>query len=65
VARDLDESWYYNVDEGRAEKGPAKRTFLEARLGPYATKEEAERGLEELHRRNAEMDEQDRKWEEG
>ena len=65
MARELDESWYYNVDERRAEKGPAKRGFLESRLGPYATKEEAERGLEELHRRNAEMDEQDRKWEEG
>ena len=46
-------------------RGPAKRGFLESRLGPYATKQEAERGLEELHRRNAEMDEEDRKWEEG
>jgi hypothetical protein len=65
VAEDLDNRWYYNVDTGKAEKGPARRGFLESRLGPYATREEAERGLDELHRRNAVMDEEDKRWEEG
>jgi hypothetical protein len=65
MAEDLDHRWYYNVETGRAEQGPAKRGFLESRLGPYATREEAERGLEELHRRNAALDEEDRRWEEG
>ena len=65
MAEDLDNRWYYNVDTGKAEKGPARRGFLESRLGPYATREEAERGLDELHRRNAVMDEKDKRWEEG
>ena len=65
MAEDLDNRWYYNVDTGKAEKGPARRGFLESRLGPYATREEAERGLDELHRRNAVMDEEDKRWEEG
>lgn len=65
MAKELDDRWYYNVDEGRAEQGPAKRGYLTTRLGPYATKEEAERGLEELRRRNERMDEEDRQWEEG
>jgi hypothetical protein len=65
VPKDLDERWYYNVDTRQVEKGPAKRGWLDNRLGPYDTREEAERGLEELHRRNEEMDEEDRRWEEG
>ena len=65
MAKDLDDRWYYNVETRRAEKGPAKRGFLENRLGPYETREQAERGLDELHRRNAILDEEDRSWEEG
>jgi hypothetical protein len=65
VAKDLDDSWYYNVEKGQAERGPSKRGFREARLGPYATQAEAERGLAELHARNKRLDEEDRKWEEG
>jgi hypothetical protein len=65
VAEDLDDRWYFNVDTGKAEKGPAKRGYLESRLGPYRSKEEAERGLDELHARNKRMDEEDRLWEEG
>ena len=53
------------MDTGQAERGPAKRGFLESRLGPYETREEAERGLTELHERNKRMDEEDRRWEEG
>jgi hypothetical protein len=65
VANELDDRWYFNVDKGVAEKGPAKRGFREARLGPYETKEQAERGLAELHERNKRMDEEDRRWNEG
>ncbi|HEX6754582.1 MAG TPA: hypothetical protein VF109_01410 [Mycobacteriales bacterium] len=65
MAEDLDDRWYFNVDTGKAEKGPAKRGYLESRLGPYRSKEEAERGLDELHARNKRMDEEDRLWEEG
>ena len=65
MAKELDDRWYYNVEKGRAEKGPAKRGFREARLGPYETREEAERGLAELHARNKRMDEEDRRWNEG
>lgn len=65
MAKELDERWYFNVDTGQAEKGPAKRGFLESRLGPYETQAQAEAGLAELHRRNAEKDEEDRKWEGG
>lgn len=65
MANDLDDSWYYNVEKGVAEKGPSKRGFREARLGPYGSKEEAERGLAELHERNKRMDEEDRRWNEG
>ena len=65
MAEDLDDRWYFNVDTGKAEKGPAKRGYLESRLGPYHSKEEAERGLDELHARNKRMDEEDRLWEEG
>ena len=65
MAKDLDDRWYFNVDKGQAERGPAKRGFLESRLGPYETREEAERGLTELHERNKRLDEEDRRWEEG
>ena len=65
MAEDLDDRWYFNVDTRKAEKGPAKRGYLESRLGPYRSKEEAERGLDELHARNKRMDEEDRLWEEG
>jgi hypothetical protein len=65
MAKELDDRWYFNVETGKAEMGPAKRGFREARLGPYETREEAERGLAELHRRNKVMDEEDRRWNEG
>jgi hypothetical protein len=65
VAKELDDRWYFNVETGKAEQGPAKRGFREARLGPYETREEAERGLAELHERNKRMDEEDRRWNEG
>ncbi len=65
MAKELDDRWYYNVEKGQAERGPAQRGFREARLGPYETREEAERGLAELHARNKRLDEEDRRWDEG
>ena len=43
----------------RPSRAPAKRGYREARIGPYNTREEAERGLAELHERNKRMDEED------
>jgi len=65
VAKDLDDRWYYNVDTGKAERGPARRGFLESRLGPYETQAEAERGLAELKAREKRKEDEDRAWEEG
>ena len=62
---DTDDRWWYNVDTGKVEQGPAKRGVNDGRLGPYATQAEAERGLDQLHQRNKQMDEEDRRWEEG
>jgi hypothetical protein len=62
---DTDDRWWYNVDTGQVEKGPAKRGIADGRLGPYETQEEAARGLAELKERNKRMDEEDRRWEEG
>ena len=55
---DTQEDWYYCLKHHTAERGqvcPAKD-----RLGPYATREEAERALETVRRRNEEWDAQDR-----
>ena len=49
--------------QGRA--GPRQARVPRGRIGPYDTREEAERGLAELHERNKRMDEEDRRWEEG
>ena len=54
---DTQEDWYYCLKHHTVERGqvcPAKD-----RLGPYATKEEAERALETVRRRNEEWDAQD------
>ncbi|MCW2599935.1 MAG: uncharacterized protein JWM02_1764 [Frankiales bacterium] len=37
----------------------------EVRLGPYPTREAAERALESVHERNERLDAEDRAWEEG
>ena len=63
MAKDYDERWYFNVDSGKAEKGPAKRGFLESRLGPYESQAEAERGLAELKAREKRKDAEDQAWE--
>jgi hypothetical protein len=55
---DDDKLWWYCLRHHTVEQGagcPAKD-----RLGPYATREEAQRALETVRRRNEEWDAQDR-----
>ena len=55
---DTQEGWYYCLKHHTVERGqvcPAKD-----RLGPYPTKEDAERALETVRKRNEEWDAQDR-----
>jgi len=61
----VEQAWYYNVEARQSETGPSKRGFAETRLGPFATREEADAALATLHRRNEEQDEADRRWREG
>ncbi len=49
--------WFYNVRDGRVEGVSGARAA--DRLGPYATREEAEAALARVQARNEEWDEQD------
>lgn len=60
-----DEAWYYNVEARQAETGPSKRGFRETRMGPYASRAEAEQALATLHARDTARDEADRRWRDG
>ncbi len=57
-----DEQWYWSLTAGRAvpasERGPADDV-----LGPYASREEAERWKERVEARNDSWDDADREWE--
>lgn len=55
--------WFYCLRHGTVEgvDGCAERH----RLGPYATREEAEHALQSLAERNEELDAEDREWREG
>jgi hypothetical protein len=57
-----EEEWYWNLKEGRAvpasERGPADEL-----LGPYGSKDEAERWREQLEARNDAWEQADREWE--
>jgi len=58
MSMDTDEDWYYCLKHHTVERGqvcPAKD-----RLGPYPTKEDAERALETVRKRNEDWDAQDR-----
>jgi len=54
------DEWYYCVAHRRVEKKFGCR--MTDRLGPYATREEAEQALEKVEKRNIEWDE-DPAWE--
>lgn len=51
------EEWYFDTETGQAEQG--KATGWENRMGPYATKAEAENALERAKERNEAWDAQD------
>lgn len=53
-----DESWWYNTATRSVEHG--RRSPWEHRMGPYATRAEAEAALETAARRNEDWESQDR-----
>lgn len=57
----MDEEWYYCVVHERVE--PKFGCKMTNRLGPYPTREEAERALDKVGERNVEWDE-DPEWQE-
>jgi hypothetical protein len=52
--------WYYNLETHEVEEGLI--SDWTKRIGPYPTREAAERALETAARRTAEWDEADRRW---
>ncbi|MGP9536884.1 SPOR domain-containing protein [Brachybacterium sp. AOP43-C2-M15] len=53
--------FYYNLSTGAVEEGPQSQvTDL---MGPYATREEAQRALQTAASRNEKWDEDDEAWE--
>jgi hypothetical protein len=52
-----DQSWWYCLKHGNVEQGPGCPG--KDRLGPYATREEAEHALDRVQERNEEWDAQD------
>lgn len=58
---EANDEWYYCVEHQRVEEKLGCR--ITTRLGPYPTREAAERALEKVERRNEEWDE-DPAWEE-
>jgi len=53
-ASSLDEEWFYCLDHATVE--PRDGCRVTVRLGPFATREEAARALENVERRNDEWD---------
>ena len=57
-----EEQWYWNLKQGRAvqasQRGPADDL-----MGPYDSKEEAERWRERFDARNEQWEQADREWE--
>ena len=56
-----DEKFYFNPSTGEVTQG--KVTSWDNRMGPYDTREEAERALETAAQRNQVADDQDEAWE--
>ncbi|MDO4928262.1 MAG: hypothetical protein Q3976_04290 [Corynebacterium sp.] len=52
--------WYYNISTKQAEQG--KKSDSLQRLGPYASKEEAEAALERIAQRNEAADAYDKQY---
>ena len=56
-----DEKFYFNPSTGEVTQG--KVASWDNRMGPYDTREEAERALETAAQRNQVADDQDEVWE--
>ena len=56
-----DEKFYFNPSTGEVTQG--KVASWDNRMGPYDTREEAERALETAAQRNQVADDQDEDWE--
>ena len=54
-----DEQWYYDIATGQAQQG--KVTNWDNRMGPYATRAEAEAALAKAKARNEAWDAEDEK----
>lgn len=59
---DKDLKWFFNQETGEVEQGLV--SAYDKRMGPYDSKEEAERALEIVAERNAQADEWDKEDEE-
>jgi hypothetical protein len=55
-----EKQWYFNTVAGKAEFGPLSP--IDQRMGPYASKEDAERAWDIVKERNAKWERQDRVW---
>ncbi|MBC3185158.1 hypothetical protein H7347_00975 [Corynebacterium sp. zg-331] len=58
--REKEEQWFYHPGTGEVTQG--LRGSWNDRMGPYATREEAERALDTAARRNDAYDAQDDGW---
>ena len=56
--------FWYNIRTGKVETVEDKSQSKEL-LGPYPTRDEAERALQSAHERTEKWDEEDRRWREG
>lgn len=57
---DAEHGYYYNLATGAVEQGMV--SDWTRRMGPYATREEAEKALETARRRTQAWDDVDRAW---
>lgn len=57
---DAERGFYYNIQTGQVEEGLV--SDWTKRIGPYATREEAEHALDIAAQRSASWDEADRRW---
>ncbi len=57
-------SFWFNVSTGQVEDDENKSRGEEV-MGPYATREEASRALEQAAEKTKKWDEEDKEWEEG
>ena len=58
-----DGPWFYCLKHGTVE--PLEGCVARDRLGPFATRAEAERALQTIAERNERADAADKEWEEG